>query len=62
MDGILQFLLIAGIIVIGIVKQFKKEAKKNADNNPAMPLPEGEIDSRNRRRKYGETVLMRRCL
>ena len=44
MDGILQFLLIAGIIVIGIVKQFKKEAKKNADNNPAMPLPEGEID------------------
>ena len=43
-DGILQFLLIAGIIVIGIVKQFKKEAKKNADNNPAMPLPEGEID------------------
>ncbi len=40
MDGILQFLLIAGIIVIGIVKQFKKEAKKNADNNPAMPLPD----------------------
>ena len=30
MDGILQFLLIAGIIVIGGVKQFKKEAKKNA--------------------------------
>lgn len=28
MDGILQFLLIAGIIVIGIAKQFKKEAKK----------------------------------
>ena len=28
MDGILQFLLIAGIIVIGVVKQFKKEAKK----------------------------------
>ena len=44
MDGILQFLLIAGIIVIGIVKQFKKEAKKNADNKPAMPLPEEEID------------------
>lgn len=44
MDGILQFLLIAGIIVIGIVKQFKKEAKENADNSPAMPLPEEEID------------------
>jgi len=43
MDGILQFLLIAGIIVIGIVKQFKKEAKKNADNSPAMPIPE-DID------------------
>ena len=37
MDDILQFLLIAGIIVIGIVKQFKKEAKKNADNSPLCP-------------------------
>ncbi|MBD9094431.1 MAG: hypothetical protein EGQ20_18170 [Bacteroides oleiciplenus] len=44
MDGILQFLLIAGIIVIGIVKQFKKEAKKNADNSPAMPIPEEDMD------------------
>ena len=44
MDGILQFLLIAGIIVIGVVKQFKKEAKKNAENRPAMPVPENEID------------------
>ena len=40
MDGILQFLLIVGIIVIGVVKQFKKEAKKNAENRPAMPVPE----------------------
>lgn len=44
MDGILQFLLIVGIIVIGVVKQFKKEAKKNAENRPAMPVPENEID------------------
>lgn len=44
MDGILQFLLIAGIIVIGVVKQFKKEAKKNAENRPAMPVPENDID------------------
>ncbi len=44
MDDILQFLLIAGIIVIGIVKQFKKEAKKNADNKPAMPIPEEDMD------------------
>lgn len=28
MDGILQFLLIAGLIAIGIIKQIKKEAKK----------------------------------
>ena len=44
MDDILQFLLIAGIIVIGIVKQFKKEAKKNADNSPAMPMPDTDFD------------------
>ena len=44
MDGILQFLLIVGIIVIGVVKQFKKEAKKNAENRPAMPVPENDID------------------
>ena len=44
MDGILQFLLIAGIIVIGIAKQFKKEAKKNADNSPAMPMPDTDFD------------------
>ena len=42
MDGILQFLLIVGIIVIGVVKQFKKEAKKNAENRPAMPMPDAE--------------------
>ena len=40
MDGILQFLLIVGIIVIGVVKQFKKEAKKNAENRPRRPVPE----------------------
>lgn len=44
MDGIIQFLLIVGIIVIGIVKQFKKEAKKNADDRELMPLPEDDMD------------------
>lgn len=44
MDGIIQFLLIAGIIVIGIVKQFKKEAKKNAEDRPAVPLPDDDMD------------------
>ena len=50
MDDILQFLLIAGIIVIGIVKQFKKEAKKNADNSPAMPMPDTDFDRSEERR------------
>lgn len=37
MDGILQFLLIAGIIVIGIAKQFKKEAKRTLTTVPLCP-------------------------
>ena len=37
MDDILQFLLIAGIIVIGIVKQFKKEAKRTLTTAPLCP-------------------------
>lgn len=42
MEDILQFLVIASVIVVGIVRQFKKEAKKNADNRPAMPMPKKE--------------------
>ena len=40
MDEVLKFLLIAAVIVIGIVRQLKKEAKKNADKVPTMPTPE----------------------
>ena len=38
MEDIFKFLLIAGIIVISFVRQAKKEAKKKAGNNPAMPV------------------------
>lgn len=40
MEDVFKFLLIAAAIVIGIARQFKKEAKKNADNGPVMPTPE----------------------
>lgn len=42
MEDIFKFLLIAAVIVIGIVKQFKKEAKKNAGSGPVMPIPTEE--------------------
>lgn len=42
MDEVLKFLLIAAVIVIGIVRQLKKEANKNADKAPSMPIPETE--------------------
>ena len=40
MEDIFKFLLIIGIIVFGIARQAKKEAKKNADKRSAMPIPE----------------------
>ena len=42
MEDVLKFLLIAAVIVIGIVRQLKKEANKNADKAPTMPTPEAE--------------------
>lgn len=39
MEDVFKFLLVAAVIVIGLVKQFKKEAKKSADKGPAMPQP-----------------------
>ena len=59
MDGILQFLLIVGIIVIGVVKQFKKEAKKNAENRPAMPVPENDIAIRYLGKRHPTTAVSR---
>jgi len=40
MEDFFKFLLVMSVIVIGIVKQFKKEAQKNADKKPAMPMPD----------------------
>lgn len=40
MEDVFKFLLVAAVIVIGLVRQFKKEAKKNADEDTTMPMPE----------------------
>lgn len=40
MEDILKFLAIAGIIIIGFVRQAKKEAKKKADSKPFAPMPD----------------------
>lgn len=42
MEDILQFLFITGLIIIGIVRQFREESKKNADKQFDIPLPEEE--------------------
>ena len=42
MEDIFKFLLVIGIIVFGIVRQAKKEAKKSADERSAMPIPDAE--------------------
>lgn len=38
MEDIVKFLLVIGFIVIGIAKQYKKEADKEAE--PDMPVPD----------------------
>ena len=38
MEDVFKFLLVAAVIVIGLVKQFKKEADKNADKSPDIPM------------------------
>lgn len=43
MEDFFKFLLVMSVIVIGIVKQFKKEAQKNADKKPAMPMPDANF-------------------
>ena len=40
MEDVFKFLLVAAVIVIGLVKQFKKEADKNADKSPDIPMPD----------------------
>ena len=44
MEDAFKFLLVAAVIVIGLVRQFKKEAKKNAGNKPDMPIPDTNMD------------------
>ncbi len=43
MEDVFKFLLIAAVIVIGLVRQFKKEAGKNTDGKPFM-LPGTDTD------------------
>lgn len=40
MEDVFKFLVIAGIIIIGFVRQAKKEAKKKADSKPFVPMPD----------------------
>ncbi|MCI1683766.1 MAG: hypothetical protein LKI39_14620 [Bacteroides sp.] len=57
MDGIVQFLIIAGVIVIGIVKHLKKEADKSVEKKPDI-LAKRETSAQkvfipNYEKKYG---------
>ena len=42
MEDTFKFLLVAAVIVIGLVKQFKKSAKESTDSKPAMTHPTAE--------------------
>lgn len=58
MEDFLKFLLVAGVIVVGLVKQFKKEAQKNANKRSPMPMPEeAEVPlPKNWDETFGETM------
>ncbi|ADV42764.1 hypothetical protein [Bacteroides helcogenes] len=43
MEDAFKFLLVAAVIVIGLIRQFKKEAKKNAESKPFM-LPDTDME------------------
>lgn len=43
MEDILQFLVIAGIIALGVYRQFAKEKTKNAENERPTTQPEYEV-------------------
>lgn len=55
MEDILQFLFIAGLLAIGIARQYKKEAKKNADSKPTLPVPEIEFEKEILPEDWGKT-------
>jgi hypothetical protein len=44
MEDLFKFLLVAAVIAIGLVRQFKKEAKKNSESKPVMPLPDTDMN------------------
>ncbi|MDR0989392.1 MAG: hypothetical protein LBM06_08045 [Prevotellaceae bacterium] len=39
MDDIMQFLIVLGVIAIGIYQQYKKEAAKKASERSVLPAP-----------------------
>lgn len=43
MEEVFKFLLVAAFIVIGLVRQFKKDAGNNAGENPGMPVPNADM-------------------
>lgn len=40
MEDVFKFLLVAAVIATGLIRQFKKEANKNAGKSPGMPMPD----------------------
>ena len=44
MEDVFKFLLVAAVMVIGLVRQFKKEARKDTDGKPFM-LPGTNMDA-----------------
>ncbi|WP_281644862.1 hypothetical protein [Bacteroides zoogleoformans] len=58
MEDVFKFLLVAAVIAIGIVKQIKKEAQKNADKKPVMPVPDADFPLSEHRDEdtYGDSV------
>lgn len=43
MEDVFKFLFVIIIIAVGFIRQAKKEAKKKAANNPAMPRKENPL-------------------
>ncbi|MDR0893775.1 MAG: hypothetical protein LBN06_00500 [Prevotellaceae bacterium] len=42
MDGIIEFLILVGILAFGAIREYKKEARKNAGAKPVTPEKEPE--------------------
>ncbi len=57
MEDILKFLIVAGIIVVGIARQYKKEAKKYTRQDTAIPGPQPPPIPATETRKRGKTII-----